>query len=199
MNDILVHGRSDDTAAGQRDESASGAGVAIPLNAEGQSGAAATDSPARPAAATAKPDVLVRVVHGHLAFASYPVVVGHYLGDSLNGTELVLDRRQSRRISRRRDLGLHPGPVGTYDVFLNPRDANPPGSVIVGLGEISELTSGVLERTIRRGLLALGDAIAERDGSPGAATAPPAGGARPARENGARNRRRRGSESGAGD
>jgi CHAT domain-containing protein len=177
MNDIRVHGRSDETATGQRDESASGTGVTVRLNAGEQPGAAATDSPVRPAAATAK--VLVRVVHGHLAFASYPVLVGHYLGDSLNGTELVLDRRQSGRISRRRDLGLHPGPVGTYDVFLSPRDANPPGSVIVGLGEISELTSGVLERTIGRGLLALGDAMAERDGSPSAATALPASGAKP--------------------
>src|SRR5262245_7718682 len=125
MNDIQVPGRSDETATGQRDESASGAGVTVRLNAEEQPGAAVTNSQVQPAAATAKPDVSVRVVHGHLAFASHPVLVGHYLGDSLNGTELVLDRRQSGRISRRRDLGLHPGPVGTYDVFLSPRDAHP--------------------------------------------------------------------------
>jgi hypothetical protein len=70
---------------------------------------------------TAPEGVAVRVVHGHLAFASYPVLVGHDPGDSLNGTELVLDRRQAGRISRRRNLGLHPGPVGPYDVTSVPR------------------------------------------------------------------------------
>ena len=98
--------------------------------------------------------VAIEITHGHLAFARHPVMVGHYIGDSLNGTELVLDRRQSGRIAKRRRLGLHPGPIGTNDVHLN--DAKQPtGSVIIGLGAISDLTSGKLQQTVQQGLLEL--------------------------------------------
>ena len=62
--------------------------------------------------ATEERPVAIEVTHGHLAFAQHPVMVGHYVGDSLNGTELVLDRRQSGRIAKRRTLGLHPGSIG---------------------------------------------------------------------------------------
>lgn len=106
--------------------------------------------------------VSVRVVNGHLKLASHPVLVGHYVGDSLNGTELALDREQNRRISRRRDRGLHPGPLGSFDVHLG-RDEQPPGSVIVGLGTIGDLTLGKLQQTIRTGLLALASGMDEDD------------------------------------
>ena len=111
-----------------------------------------------------RPDrrVTVRVVNGHLKFARYPLLVGHYIGDSLNGSELVLDREQNGRISRRRARGLHPGSIGTFDVHLD-ADSQPPGSVIVGLGEVSELTGGTLRQTVRSGLLALASAMDERD------------------------------------
>lgn len=106
--------------------------------------------------------VTVRVVHGHLKHARHPVLVGHYIGDTLNGSELMLDREQKGRISRRRDRGLHPGPVETFEVHLDTKQ-QPPGSVVVGLGDVSELTGGMLRRTVRRGLLALASAMDERD------------------------------------
>ena len=104
--------------------------------------------------------VTIEVTHGHLAFAKYPVMVGHYIGDSLNGTELVLDQRQSGRIANRRAIGLHPGPIGTYDVHLNDKE-KPPGSVIVGLGVISDLSSGKLQQTVQQGLLELAATMQE--------------------------------------
>ncbi|MEM9629633.1 MAG: CHAT domain-containing protein, partial [Pseudomonadota bacterium] len=104
--------------------------------------------------------VAIEVTHGHLAFAKYPVMVGHYIGDSLNGTERVLDRRQSGRIAKRRELGLHPGPIGTNDVHLNDRQ-QPTGSIIVGLGVISDLTSGKLQQTVQQGLLELAATMRE--------------------------------------
>jgi hypothetical protein len=154
--------------------------VAPVVPSEEQLLAAAIGSSVVPTAAATRREIAVSVVHGHLAFASHPVLVGHYLGDSLNGTEAVLDRRQYGRISARRKLGLHPGPIEAFDVYLDPRTdpkPHPPGSVIVGLGEISELTSGSLQRTIRRGVLALAAAIDERDAAlraaKGAAAAAP--------------------------
>ena len=113
-------------------------------------------------AAPRKPSVEIDVVHGHLAFASYPVVVGHYVGDTLNGTEEVLDRRQSGRISKRRKLGLHPGQIGAFDVHLS-EDEQPCGSVIVGLGSISDLTGGKLQKTLQLGFLALAAAMEEEE------------------------------------
>lgn len=106
--------------------------------------------------------IAVRVVNGHLKFARHPLMVGHYVGDSLNGSELVLDREQGGRISRRRERGLHPGLIRSFDVHLDPK-LQPPGSVIVGLGEVSELTGGTLRQTIRQGLMALASAMDERD------------------------------------
>lgn len=106
--------------------------------------------------------VAVRVVNGDLKFARHPLMVGHYIGDSLNGSELVLDQEQHGRISRRRDRGLHPGKIRTFDVHLDER-LQPPGSVIVGLGEVAELTGGRLRQSVRQGLMALATAMDERD------------------------------------
>lgn len=132
------------------------------IPSEDQLLASAVGGSVRAASATAVPGVTVTVVHGHLAFASHPVLVGHYLGDLLNGAERVLDQRYDNRVDKRRRLGLHPGPIESFDVHLD-STRKPPGSVIVGLGAISDLSSGDLHRTIRRGLLALGAAMDERD------------------------------------
>lgn len=143
------------------------------IPSEDQLLASAVGGSVRPAGATAVPGVTVTVVHGHLAFASHPVLVGHYLGDSLNGTELVIDQRYDGRVAKRRRLGLHPGMIESFDVHLNPR-RKPPGSVIVGLGAISDLSSGDLYRTIHHGLLALGAAMDERDANQSGSSGTPA-------------------------
>ncbi len=106
--------------------------------------------------------VKVSVKHGHLAYASYPVLAGHYLGDTLNGTERVLDRRQNGRLSKRRRLGIYPGAIETCDVFIDEK-LQPQGSLVVGLGETSELTRGNLKRTLQHGLLNLAASRSEYD------------------------------------
>ena len=55
------------------------------------------------------PRIRIKVVHGHLAFASHPVMVGHYAGDTINGAEAELDRALKGRLDRRKQLGLYPG------------------------------------------------------------------------------------------
>ena len=59
------------------------------------------------------------VVHGHLAFARFPVLVGHYSGDVFAGTEARLDRALGSRLSDRRKLGLYPGGIGTSAILLD--------------------------------------------------------------------------------
>jgi hypothetical protein len=104
--------------------------------------------------------VCLKVVHGHLAFAKHPVLVGHYNGDTFAGAEAQLDQVLDKRLSQRRRLGLYPGPLGTNTVVLDTAQ-KPPGAVVVGLGEAASLSLGGLRRTIRQGILAL--AAAETD------------------------------------
>ncbi len=105
------------------------------------------------------------VVHGHLAFARFPVLVGHYNGDILAGTEARLDRALNSRLSERRKMGLYPGRIGTSTVLL---DANckPSGAVVVGLGEPADLSVGALRETVRQGILAFVAEKMDQGGAP---------------------------------
>jgi hypothetical protein len=94
-----------------------------------------------------------KVVCGHLAFARYPILVGHYNGDTFAGTEARLDQVLDGRLTARRRLGLYPGPIGSSTIALDPK-ARPPGAVVIGLGEPAELSLGALRRTFRCGILA---------------------------------------------
>ncbi|MBZ9919986.1 MULTISPECIES: CHAT domain-containing protein [unclassified Mesorhizobium] len=93
------------------------------------------------------------VVHGHLAFARFPVLVGHYIGDTFAGTEARLDRALGFRLTERRKLGLYPGRIGTCAILVDP-SWRPSGAVVVGLGQPASLSIGALRETLRRGILA---------------------------------------------
>jgi hypothetical protein len=93
------------------------------------------------------------VVHGHLAFARFPVLVGHYIGDAFAGAEARLDRALGCRLSDRRKLGLYPGRIGTSVILLDP-NSRPSGAVVVGLGQPADLSIGTLRETLRQGILA---------------------------------------------
>ena len=105
-----------------------------------------------------EPMIRVRVIHGNLAFARYPVAVGHYAGDTIISAEKALDHALGGQLSRRHQLGLYPGAVGTSAVFVNPRlrnnrRATPKGAVVVGLGTAGSLSETALSRTFAHGLL----------------------------------------------
>jgi len=109
------------------------------------------------------------VVCGHLAFARYPLLVGHYNGDTFAGTEARLDQVLDGRLTAQRRMGLYPGPIGSSTIVLD-SNARPPGAVVIGLGEPAELTIGALRQTLRRGLLAFAatrvDRVGPADGGP---------------------------------
>ena len=116
--------------------------------------------------------VVVRMVHGDLRHARHPILVGHTLGDGINGAERTLDGRLNERLTRRNRLGLHPGLIGNNDVHLRFMPGGPvagadvvgafTGGIVVGLGVASGLTTGGLTSTIRNGLLAYADAVDDR-------------------------------------
>ena len=85
------------------------------------------DEPQEQGAAQQVPKVKLCVVCGHLAFASHPVMVGHYDGDTFAGTEARLDQVLDGRLTERREMGLYPGPIGTSLMVLD-SNARPPAS-----------------------------------------------------------------------
>ncbi|MDX5409458.1 MAG: CHAT domain-containing protein [Thauera sp.] len=105
---------------------------------------------ARPAA----PTIEISVRHGDLSYARHPVLVGHYQGDTIVSAEATLDRQLDHALSRRLELGLYPGRLDTNALFFNVRrDAKPEGAIVVGLGQVGELTPGLLEAGVRAALL----------------------------------------------
>ena len=49
------------------------------------------------------------IVNGHLAFARFPVLAGHYIGDTFAGTEAGLDRALEFPLVRTAQDGPLPG------------------------------------------------------------------------------------------
>ncbi|RNC70123.1 MAG: CHAT domain-containing protein [Desulfuromonadales bacterium] len=106
--------------------------------------------------------VKVSVVHGNLAYSHYPVMVGHYQGDTIISAEAYLDRQLGGCMRWRHQLGLYPGPLETVEVFMNPDEsATPKGAIVTGLGKVGELTAGSLSRTVTHGALSYAAAVAE--------------------------------------
>ncbi|ODU33101.1 MAG: hypothetical protein BGP24_09005 [Lysobacterales bacterium 69-70] len=100
--------------------------------------------------------IVLRVVHGGLRFARYPIVVGHYQGDTMRASEAELDQLYDGQLRTALDLGVYPGPLETFQVFKRQQitvDRRSPYAVIIGLGPPGELSVGELRRTVRRGLL----------------------------------------------
>lgn len=113
-------------------------------------------------ASASLPPLRVSIRHGDLAYARHPVMVGHYLGDSIVGAEKALDHRLAGKLSRQLALGLYPGALGSHAVFLQTRARdNPPGALIVGLGQVGSLSAGGLERATRQAMLAYAVQVAD--------------------------------------
>ncbi|MBU4262870.1 MAG: CHAT domain-containing protein [Proteobacteria bacterium] len=101
----------------------------------------------------------VCVVHGDLRYASYPVMVGHYLGDTIIAAEAHLDRQLDCALSQRYQLGIYPGAPGTTAIVrgqtseLETRLGIPRGAVVIGLGRMGDLGTGTLANAVREGAL----------------------------------------------
>ena len=136
----------------------------------------------RTAVAPVSSVIEVSLRHGDLAYARHAVVVGHYLGDTIVSAELALDKRLHGALTRRRDLGLYPGASGSYAVFFNEgADSKPVGALVVGLGQVGELSPGQLETGVRDALLDYALQVIHRPDLPAPENPQPQGGPRRAR------------------
>lgn len=105
-----------------------------------------------------EPDPIeVRVVHGGLDYARYPVIVGHYQHEPLSGASKRVDEKLRGQLRRVLELRLFVGAALTAH-YLRPNSHNatePPyrGALVLGLGSMGELTPGSLADTVTRGVL----------------------------------------------
>ncbi|MEN5036301.1 CHAT domain-containing protein [Pseudomonas sp. TWI929] len=110
-----------------------------------------------------KPELLtlqVNVLAMDLSCAQVPLICGHFRGDPISGAEAVIDRTLVNGVlSQRQRLGLYSGELGNATVVLVPRTAEEVrrgtgrGALMVGLGEMGELTAEVVTRAVRNGVL----------------------------------------------
>jgi CHAT domain-containing protein len=105
--------------------------------------------------------IKVSVSHGHLRQARFPVMVGHYQEDSIVSAEKELDKQLERRLTQRFNMGVYPGRVGTFEIVLA-RGGSPPGALVIGLGEVGELTPEKLRRGVRTAIVGYALLLAEQ-------------------------------------
>lgn len=116
-------------------------------------------TPRRPYEQDEQASFRVSVVHGDLRYARYPIVVGHYEGDTIIAAEKHVDQLMLGALTQRYSLGLYPGPYGSLAVILRQPTAVqkalglPWGSVVVGLGKWGDLSTGQLCDLLRRAAL----------------------------------------------
>ena len=84
--------------------------------------------PGRRASAARSAPVIVEVIHGSLASADSPVLIGAYANDSLRGSAKFLDGHLGGRLERAFRLGRYPRPAGRRHGLpaIPRRTANPP-------------------------------------------------------------------------
>ena len=101
----------------------------------------------------------VSVLHGDFSHTNYPILFGHYEGDTIAGAERVVDRLVEGALSQRYHLGRYPGRSGTAAVVLAQPNAIQKslgvqhGAIVIGLGRWGELTPSALTRAVHQGVM----------------------------------------------
>lgn len=101
----------------------------------------------------------VKVVHGDLLYANHSVMLGHYEGDTIVGSEKALDNRVGGVLRARHQKDSYPGPIGSHLAYLD--DSPERGALIVGLGQVGSLSAGALAATVEQGIKEFSFRIAE--------------------------------------
>jgi tetratricopeptide (TPR) repeat protein/pimeloyl-ACP methyl ester carboxylesterase len=112
----------------------------------------------------------VSVLHSHLRQADHPVAIGHYRDDTIVSAEAALDVALGGRLSRRLDLDVYAGSAGAVEVLSVP-GAHPPGAIVIGLGEVGDLTPEKLARLVANAAVRHAVRVADASGGPGWASA----------------------------
>lgn len=96
----------------------------------------------------------IEIIHGSLAGADTPILIGAYAHDPIGGSASLLDRHLGGSLMRAQEMGRYPAHPGEAMVFLQPTpDAKPGGAIVVGLGALGELKPGELSRALAHGFM----------------------------------------------
>ncbi len=95
--------------------------------------------------------VRVSVSQGDLFYSRYPLLAGHFEDDGILYGEMAINGILSGALSRRHQLGIYPGPIGTSELFLSKQEAFK-GTIIIGLGKPGNLTASELTRSVEDGV-----------------------------------------------
>ncbi|OOG77085.1 CHAT domain-containing protein [Algoriphagus sp. A40] len=98
----------------------------------------------------------VKVSHGDLSHADYPVLAGHFQFDSILTSEKAIDGILNYELSRLLSLGLYPDKVGTHQIVLTKDltcdNKSFKGTVVIGMGVPGELTPFQLMVSVSKGI-----------------------------------------------
>lgn len=119
----------------------------------------------RPTQQRVLPALNIAVRHGDLRRSRLPLVIGHYLGDKIVHAERTLDEQLEGRLSRRAALGLYPGAEGTVELVLA-SNCHPPGALVVGLGQIGEISMEKVRRAVMEAALRYAVHLVEKPAEP---------------------------------
>lgn len=111
----------------------------------------------------------VTVLNGNLSFVAQPLMVGHTRSLALTGTEAVINGLIGGAMKASLNAGLYPDAPGSHQIFvnatfdaLNPwRAPQPQSAIVVGLGEEGKLSEQELARSVRQGVIAWAQRMAE--------------------------------------
>ena len=112
----------------------------------------------------------VSVLHSHLRQADYPVAIGHYRDDTIVSAEAALDVALGGRLSRRLDLDVYAGATGAVEI-VSLAGAHPPGAIVIGLGEVGDLTPEKLSRLVANAAVRYAVRVADASNAGGWASA----------------------------
>lgn len=97
--------------------------------------------------------ITILVSNGDIKYAMYPLMAGHFERDGILFAEKVVDSYLSGELSRRHQLGLYPGAIGTNEIVTNSQTRGFKGALIVGMGRQGLLTEHRLAITVEQGVV----------------------------------------------
>ncbi|MHA6180487.1 CHAT domain-containing protein [Pseudomonas mohnii] len=124
-----------------------------------------------PSAREELPPLPVTVINCNLKFTRDPLIIGHYASTDLTGSERVVDEMVGGLLGDALKMSLYPSAPCSNQVFMNiaangdnplqlPR---PEAVIVVGLGQEGKLNSNELLETVRQGVLAWAQRLAEKN------------------------------------
>jgi len=111
----------------------------------------------------------ITVTNGDLTFEPEALLLGHYGAMRLTGTEGIVNGLIGGAMEQSLKAGIYPLAVGSNQIFINTRPnlergtfiPRPKAAIVVGLGEEGKLRASDLVQTVRQGVIAWAQRLAE--------------------------------------